>query len=214
MVDGGSGRRFACARLPFGWSYTLAICQHLVLAVVRRALAKRGIQGWVYSDNILLSAKRKSRLRRAVRECAALLRRAGFIVGAKSEMTPTTSISFIGKSIDATTGTINNAVGAVVGAFRAWVRGVGRGRLPTCAMEQLLGKLCCLGRPNAGLGAFLAGAYAPPKQGLGRFGRGVAKGVAMVLLFSCVPQVDDPPGSCDETPWEVFTDTAPEGSGF
>ena len=75
-------------------------------------------------------------------------------------MTPTESISFIGKLIDTRAGTISNAVGALVGAFRAWVRGVGRARLPTCAMERLLGKVCWLGRQNAGLGAFLAGAYA------------------------------------------------------
>ena len=81
-------------------------------------------------------------------------------------------------------------------------------------MERLLGKLCWLGRPNAGLGAFLAGAYAALQRGQGLFGRGVAKGVATVLLFSCVPQATDPLGSCDAAPWEVFTDAAPEGSSF
>ena len=101
-------------------------------------------------------------------------------MGAKSEMTPTESIGFIGKSIDTRAGTISNAVGALVGAFRAWARGVGRGRLPTSAMERLLGKLCQPGRPNAGPGAFLDGARAALLQGLGRFGRGVAKGVATV----------------------------------
>ena len=197
MVEGGSGRRFRYARLPFGWSYSPAICQRLVLAVVRRVLSRRGIRGWVYLDDIRLSAGRKGRLRKAVRDCAALLRRAGFIVGAKSEISPTESISFIGKQIDTKAGTIGNATGALVGAFRSWVRGSGRGRLPTCAMERLLGKLCWLGRPNAGLGAFLAGAYTALQRGQGLFGRGVAKGVATILLFCCVPQAADPLGSCD-----------------
>ena len=209
VVEGGSGRRFRYARLPFGWSYSPAICQRLVMAVVRRVLSRRGIQGWVYLDDILLSARRKARLRRAVRDCIALLRRAGFIVGEKSETFPTECISFIGKQIDTKAGTVGNVTGALVGAFRSWVRGVGRGRLPTCAMERLLGKLCWLGRPNAGLGAFLAGAYTTLRQG-----QGVAKGVATVLLFSCVPQAADPLGDCGQTPWEVFTDAAPEGSGF
>ena len=80
-------------------------------------------------------------------------------MGAKSETTPSERMSFTGKNIDTRAGTIGNAVGALVGAFRAWVRGVGRGRLPSTAMERLLGKLCWLGRPNVGLGAFLAGAY-------------------------------------------------------
>ena len=184
------------------------------MAVVRRVLSLGGIRGWVYLDDILLSARRKARLRRAVRDCKRALRRAGFIVGAKSETTPTESISFIGKHIDTRAGTIGNAVGAMVGAFRAWVRGVGRGRLPSAAMERLLGKLCRLGRPNAGLGAFLAGAYASLHKGLGLFGRGVAKGIATVLLFACIPQQADPLGQCDSPPREVFADAAPEGFGF
>ena len=214
MVEGGSGRRFCYARLPFGWSCSPATCRRLVLAVVHRVLWRRGISGWVYLDDTLLSARRKRRLRRAVKECARLLKRAGFIVGAKSEVTPTESISFIGKNLDTRTGTISNAVGALVGAFRSWVRGVGRGQLPTSAMERLLGKLCWLGRPNAGLWAFLTGAYSGLHRGLGLFGRGVAKGIAIVQLFSCVPQTTNPLGRCDAAPWEVFTYAAPEGSGF
>ena len=100
VVKGGSGRKFRYARLPFGWSYSPAICQQFVLAVVRRVLSRRGIRGWVYLDDILLSARRKGRLRGAIRECQRLLRRAGFIVGAKSETTPTECISFIGKQLD------------------------------------------------------------------------------------------------------------------
>ena len=81
-------------------------------------------------------------------------------------------------------------------------------------MEQLLGQLCWLGRPNAGLGAFLAGAYSALHRGLGLFGRGVAKGIATVLLFSYVPQTADPLGRRDAPPCEVFVYAAPEGSGF
>ena len=158
------------------------------------------MRGWVYLDDILPSARRKRRLRRAVRECMRLLHRARFIVGAKSETTPTESISFIGKRLDTRAGTISNAVGTLVGAFRGWVRGVGRGRLPSFAIERLLWKLCWLGRPNAKLGALLAGAYSNLQRGLGLLGRGVAKGIATVLLFSCVPQQADPLGRRDAPP--------------
>ena len=191
---GGSGRRYHYARFPFGWSYSPAICQQLVMAMIRRVLSPRGLKGWVYLDDILLFARRKGRLRRAVRDCIARLCGAGFIVGDKSETTPTECISFVGKSLDTRDGTIGNAVGALVGAFRAWVRGMGRGCLPKSAMERLLGKLCWLGRPNASLGAFLASAYVAMQRGLGRFGWGVAKGVATVLMFSCVAQAADPLG--------------------
>ena len=111
VVQGGSGRKFRYARLPFGWSYSPVICQRLIMAVVRRVLSGV-IRGWVYLDDILLSARRKARLRRTVRDCKRALRRAGFIVGAKSETTPS-------ESIDTRAGTIGNTVGALVGAFCA-----------------------------------------------------------------------------------------------
>ena len=209
---GVSGMRYA--RLPFGRAYSPVICQKLVSSVIRGALSRRGVRGWVYLDDILLLCRSKSRLRGAVRDCIRRLRRAGFIVGAKSEPNPTERLSFIGKQIDTKAGTISNAVGALVGAFRAWIRGVGGGRLPSKVMERLLGKLCWLSRPNAGLGAFLAGAYRGLQSGKGVFGRGVCKGVATVLLFSCVPQRCDPPGPGGRGAWEVFVDAAPEGKHF
>ena len=214
VVGGRSGRRFRYARLPFGWAYSPVICQKLVSSVIRGALSRRGVRGWVYLDDILLSCRSKSRLRGAVRDCIRRLRRAGFIVGAKSEPDPTERLGFIGKQIDTKAGTISNAVGALVGAFRAWIRGLGGGRLPSKVMERLLGKLCWLSRPNAGLGAFLAGAYRGLQSGKGVFGRGVCKGVATVLLFSCVPQRCDPPGPGGRGAWEVFVDAAPEGKRF
>ena len=45
VVQGGSGRKFRYARLPFGWSYSPAICQRLVMAVVRRVLSRGGSGG-------------------------------------------------------------------------------------------------------------------------------------------------------------------------
>ena len=82
-------------------------------------LSGRGIGGWVYLDDILLSARRKGRLRWAVREGVAHLRRAIFIVGGKREPTPTERIIFIGKYLDTRVGMVSNAVGALVGAFGA-----------------------------------------------------------------------------------------------
>ena len=85
------------AGLPLGSSYSLAICQRLVLAVVRTVVSCRGIRGWVYLDDLLLVAGGKGRLRRAIWEWQRLLSRAGFIVGAKSKTTSTKCINFIGK---------------------------------------------------------------------------------------------------------------------
>ena len=60
-----------------------------------------------------------------------------------------------------------------------------------------------LGRPNARLGAFLAGSYSSLHKGSGMFGPVVAKGIATVLLFSFIPQHADPLGQRDTPPWEV-----------
>ena len=214
VVQGGSGRKFRYSRLPFGWSYSPAICQRLVQAIIRRVLSRHGVRGWVYLDDILISCQRRGRLRRASRDCKVRLRKAGFIVGSKSDTTPTECLGFIGKTLDTRVCTISNSVGALVGAFRAWVRGVGRGKLPTVALRRLLGKLCWLGRPNAGLGSFLAGAYRCLQRGLGHFNRGVAKGIATVLTFSCVPQRADVLGDRGAGTWEVFADAAPKGDRF
>ena len=89
------------------------------MAVTRRVLSSKFIRGWVYLDDILLSSTRKGRLCRAVRECAVHLKKAPFVVGEKSEPTPTESIGFVGKHLNTTAGAISNAVGALVGAFRA-----------------------------------------------------------------------------------------------
>ena len=148
-------------------------------------------------------AGRKSRLRGAVRDCIRRLRRAGFIVGAKSEPDPTERLSFIGKLIDTKAGTISNAVGALVGAFRAWIRGMGGGRLPSKVLERLLGKMCWLSRPNAGLGAFLAGAYRVCRVGKDYLVGGSARewrqcSYSPVSLSGATLQglVDEGPGRC------------------
>ena len=130
VVGGRSGRRFRYARLPFGWAYSPVICQKLVSSVIRGALSRRGVRGWVYLNDILLSCRSRSRLRGAVRDCIRRLRRAGFFVGAKSEPEPTERLGFFGKQIHNKAGTISNAVGALVGAFRAWFRGLAGGACP------------------------------------------------------------------------------------
>ena len=66
------------------------------MAVVRQVLYRIGIRGWVYLDDILLSARR-----RAVRDCKRELRRARFIGGARSETTPSESMSFMMMMINA-----------------------------------------------------------------------------------------------------------------
>ena len=47
-------------------------------------------------------------------DCKTRLRKAGFIVGDKSETAPKECLGFIGKTLDTRAGTISNSVGALV----------------------------------------------------------------------------------------------------
>ena len=117
-----------CGRRPLRQAFPLCVSAVRVelqpgdlpwlgMAVIKGVLSRRGIRRWVNLDDILLSARRRGQLRRAVRKCATRLRRAGFIVGDKSDPTPNAKIGFIGKYLDTRAVTISNAVGALVGAF-------------------------------------------------------------------------------------------------
>ena len=48
--EGEGGRGYQYARLPFGRVYGPAMCQTLVAALVRGALRKKRVKGWVHID--------------------------------------------------------------------------------------------------------------------------------------------------------------------
>ena len=133
---GGAGRRYRYLRLQFGWAYSPAICQTLVAALVRGALRTGRVKGWAYIDDVLLASRSERRLKRAVRRVCAALQGAGFIMGAKSEKEPAKEMRFIGKTINTRTATMSNSPGAVVGPFRAWIRGMGAGKLPAKSLWE------------------------------------------------------------------------------
>ena len=108
-----------------------------------------------------------------------------------------------------------NGPGALVGPFRAWIQGVGSRKLRMKSLSRLLGQLCCVGRPNAGVGAFLAGGYKSMLSERGHFTRAVAKGVATMLLFSLIPQKTDMRGRRGYREGRVlFVDAAEDGDRF
>ena len=161
VLRSADGRAYRYTRLPFGWRYSPLVCQTLVRSIVAGALRGTSARAWVYIDDILFCAGSKRELRSAVRRVTGRLRRAGFIISIKSEPKPVRAISFIGKHIDSKQRTIQNAKGGVQSALRAWVRAVGRGTVEPRRLRKLLGQLCWLSRPGAGLSCFMAGSYRP-----------------------------------------------------
>ena len=97
-----------------------------------------------------------------MRDCKTRLRKAGFIVGEKSETTPTECLGFIGKTLDMRAGTISNSVGALVGAFRAWIQGGGQGETPHCCTTTAAGKALLARQTERGAGVISGGRLSLP----------------------------------------------------
>ena len=94
---GGGGGGYRWTRLPFGWSFSLVVCQKLVSGIVRGVLARLQVDGFVYLDDILLVARR-SKVKRGACCVAQKLRRAGFLISPispKSVCEPTQRLDFI-----------------------------------------------------------------------------------------------------------------------
>ena len=149
------------------------------------------------------------------------LQRAGFIISQKSETTPTMELSFIGKHINTDAVYFQNAPGGLRSALRAWIRAMGRGTIEPRRLRKLLGQLCWLSRPNAGLSCFMAGSYQALDSGARWFTRSMARGLGTVLLFSTVAQSYPPDaheGGMQQVPGKrdllLFADAAPDGERF
>ena len=80
VLQTADGRSYRYTRLPFGWRYSPLTCQSLVRGIVAAAL--RGVQARArpYIDDILVTARSPSEVRRAVRLIIRRLQRAGFII--------------------------------------------------------------------------------------------------------------------------------------
>ena len=188
VLKTADGRSYRYTHLPFGWRYSPDIYQSFVRGIVAAALRGVRARAWVYIDDILVTARSPSEVRCAVRLIIRRLQRAGFIISQKSETTPTMELSFIGKHINTEAGYFQNAPGGLRSALRAWVRAMGRGTIKPRRLRKLLGQLCSLSRPNAGLSCFMAGSYQAVDSGARWFTRSMARGLGTVLLFSAVAQ--------------------------
>ena len=184
------------------------------------AVALRGVRAraWVYIDDILVTTRSPSEVRRAVRLIIRRLQRAGFIISQKSETTPTMELSFIGKHINTEVGYFQDAPGGLRSALRASVRLMGRGTIEPRRLRKLLAQLCLLSRPNAGPSCFMAGSYQALDSGARWFTRSMARGLGTLLLFSAVA-LSYPPdaheGGLQQAPGKrdllLFADAAPDG---
>ena len=107
-------------------------------------------------DNVLVVAVGRDRVRMAVRRVCRTLRRAGFLVGAKSVVELVRVIDFIGKRFDSAAQTIEIEPGLMGSAIVLWLLGLVRNRLSELTVARSLGKLEWAICPNAGLAPFVS----------------------------------------------------------
>ena len=118
-------RRWRFRRLPFGCKYSAAICQRLVPGIVARALCDTNVDWDVYLDDILITATSPAAARAGVQRVAAALRDAGFIISPKSELGPSTCITFLRKRLDSVRHSVFQQCGHAQGQA-AFVAATGR----------------------------------------------------------------------------------------
>ena len=119
-------QRWRIPTLPFGWKYSPVICQRLVQGIVSSALRGYSATWHVYLDDVLITARSQRVAAKAIQAAAQALRAAGYIISPKSEMEPTTDITFIGKRPNSITRSISNTMEMMTAATRLWVHALGR----------------------------------------------------------------------------------------
>jgi|Transcript_28004 hypothetical protein len=105
---------------------------------------------------------------------------------------------------------MQNQPAVLAGAFRMWLRGVGKGLMCVADLLRFLGRIHWHSKP-ASLSCFLAGAYQAAYKGSDRFTRGLICSTATALLFCTAPQSYSyrAPGSAPT----FFADAAPPRQG-
>ena len=117
-------------------------------------------------------------------------------------------LTFIGKHIEVENREVCNAPCGIHGAVRIPSERWQSAGWAKKSLQRLLGQLCWLARPTAGLSPFLSQAYKSLHASSDIFRKGAAKGIAAVLLFACIPQTVPPLRGQRHT---LFGDAAPTG---
>ena len=101
----------------------------------------------IYIDDVLISAHDAQTTKEATMAVAEALQRAAFIISDKSVLSPTTRISFLGKTLDCCRRSIGNELAMLAATFRMWVLALGTGQMHPRDMACMLGRLQWIARP-------------------------------------------------------------------
>ena len=112
-----------------------------------------------YLDDILVVGKQKQEVHKVTHDVASALSKAGFLIGAKSILTPVAEVTWMGKTVNAQAGRIQPRPVAVADCVARWMR-LAVAPPTQVSLRRLLGRLVWLGRPGNTAAAFWSGARA------------------------------------------------------
>ena len=112
-----------------------------------------------YVDNVLLISADRQRLWLETSLLTDDLRTAGWVISAKSQVEPTTSITWMGKQFDGDHYTVTQSVEYMATATAMWVKLATKG-YDQRTMRHLCGKLVWASRPGRGAMPLFSGALA------------------------------------------------------
>ena len=107
-------------------------------------------------DDILLVGRHKQEVQLVIDKVTAALRGAGFVIGAKSILTPVAEVTWMGKTVNAQAGRIHPRPVAVANCVVRWIC-MAVAPVTRVSLRRLLGRLVWLGRPSNTTAAFWSG---------------------------------------------------------
>ena len=112
-----------------------------------------------YLDDILVVRKQKQEVHKVTDDVTNALRKAGFLIGAKSILTPVAEVTWMGKTVNAQAGRIQPRPVAVADCVTRWIH-MAVAPVTRVSLRRLPGRLVWLGRPGNTAAAFWSGARA------------------------------------------------------
>ena len=90
------GKIFACSCLPFGWQFSLVICQY-VLGFILESVQLDSVIVLQYIDDFVVVGYGRNRVRKGAGFLCVALRQAGAVISIKSILEPVLEIPWLGK---------------------------------------------------------------------------------------------------------------------
>ena len=152
------GVTYTIPSLPFGWTASPGMAVEVLAAYLTLHFPCEVILVQ-YVDDILLVSADVGRLQTETTMLLAKMRAAGWIISTKSQLEPTTQLTWMGKHLNGERYTLMQSAENMATATAMWVKLATKG-YDHRTMRRLCGKLVWATRPGRGARPFLAGSLA------------------------------------------------------